>query len=103
VIEEIRHLNVLNKKYGDKVQVFYNGVQAAILENLGAEFRYEHIAFEDIIPVDILPIGNPVSLLADRNGIVHVIHRAEVGYLEKSRDFYDGVHSIFESIYYTVE
>ncbi len=97
VIEEIELLNEMYSRYEQLIDIYLVNGSSGYLTQLGAAFKYRYI--EEIPGFLNIPIGNPVSLLVDRNNTIQLIHKTETGNPEKSRIFFERVESLFESVY----
>ena len=99
VKHEVSLLNELNEKYNGELKVYLLSQNESFLERLyGAEFDYSTIDPQEKLLNNDFEFRNPVTLLADKNGVVQISHIAEKDNEEKSNQFYKRISSLLLSL-----
>ncbi|MEO1023647.1 MAG: hypothetical protein AAFW89_13970 [Bacteroidota bacterium] len=97
--DEVRFLNAFREENNNAFKVYLQTQRAPtyLTRMFGADFEYTVIdPQQNIFNVDF-ELVNPISVLVDSTGLVHRMHKAEVGNSEKSEVFYHQMKTLFDN------
>jgi hypothetical protein len=98
--DEVNLLNEKHSSYEDLTKVYLLSKKAPtyLSRMFGATFDYQVIdPKEAVFDIDF-EFVNPVAVLTDSTGLVHRIHKAEVGNKKKSEEFYKQMFELFDDM-----
>ena len=97
--DEVSFLNTFNEKSPHRFEAYLLTQKAPTYLSRMFDANFEYKVINPLLNVfdSDFEFVNPIAVLVDSTGLVHRIHKAEVGNNRKSEEFYDQMREFFDT------